>query len=121
MNPSHQILDSQLMRNLPQMSLPLTRKKDPYYIKHITQMPKIVEGQSNYVKFIIVCTTRTGSSLLCSLLNSHSRIVAFEELFQKSEKIGWYLPGYSQKRNFLAIYRNDPAEFLKRAVFCNYP
>ena len=61
------------------------------------------------------------SSLLRSLLNSHRRIVVFGEIFGKGDKIGWDLPGYSQNRKILALFRDNPAEFLKRGVFGKYP
>lgn len=84
-------------------------------------MLEVVEGQSDYVRFIIVCAGRCGSNLLRSLLNSHRRIVAFGEIFRKSDKIGWDLPGYSQNRKMLTLFRADPAEFLKKRVFGKYP
>jgi LPS sulfotransferase NodH len=80
-----------------------------------------VEGQSDYVRFIIICAGRSGSSLLRSLLNSHRRIVAFGEIFGKGDKIGWDLPGYSQNRKILTLFRDNPAEFLKKGVFGKYP
>ena len=113
--------DSQIIRSLPQISFPIIRKKSSYYLKHFAQRLKFIDGQTHYAKYIIICSTRTGSNMLRSLLNSHSRIVGFGELFQNNDKIGWYLPGYSQNRKLRAIYHDNPAEFLKRVVFCKYP
>ena len=84
-------------------------------------MSGVVEGQSKYVRFIIVCAGRCGSSLLRSLLNSHRRIVAFGEIFGNGDKIGWDLPGYSQNHKILTLFRANPSEFLKKRVFGKYP
>jgi LPS sulfotransferase NodH len=121
MRKSRRIFDPQLVTSLHQTSLLLIRRKGPYYVKHIAQNLKLVKGQSNFTKFIIVSACRTGSNLLRSLLNSHSQILVFGEIFQKSDRIGWYLPGYSQKRKLLAIYRKAPAKFVRKKVFSEYP
>ncbi|MEL6138824.1 MAG: hypothetical protein AAFR42_15615, partial [Cyanobacteria bacterium J06628_6] len=51
---------------------------------------QIISGQSHYQKFIILTRARTGSNFLAGLLQSHTGVRAFEEIFPKREdKLHW--------------------------------
>lgn len=79
-------------------------------------------SHNNYQKFIILCTGRTGSNFLCSLLQSHSRIRAFAEVFQdlKGKRILWDYPGYNSEE-FWEMRENNPIKFMNNIVFRYFP
>lgn len=55
------------------------------YAKSLAQLNILNEyltGDINYRKFIIISDSRTGSTLLMQLLNSHPNIIAKGELFK---------------------------------------
>jgi LPS sulfotransferase NodH len=71
-------------------------------------------------KFIILGTARTGSTLLRGLLNSHSDIIAFGELFRSKEEIGWDLMPYQkemQSSQLSYLHQHEPVSFLEEVVF----
>ena len=83
----------------------------------------LLPGIHNYQKFIILCTARTGSNFLCSLLQSHIRIRAFAEVFHKDSKrkrIFWDYPGYNSEE-FWEMRENNPIKFIDNIVFRDFP
>lgn len=80
-------------------------------------------GYSDYSKFIILGKGRSGSTLLSGLLNSHSQVIAYGELFRKPDAIGWDLPPYDkylQKPSLISLVNQDPVAFVSRKVFNKY-
>ena len=70
------------------------------------------------VRFVVIGVARSGSTMLGSLLNSHSRATAFGELFREGDAIGWDLPHLDARDPAdLALYREDPVRFLEEDVF----
>lgn len=83
-----------------------------------------LDGRSDYRRFIILGRGRTGSNFLRGLLNAHTRVVAFGELFRSCDSIGWEFPDYGRFRNTpgsIALMRNDPVRFLENEVFRKFP
>lgn len=78
---------------------------------------------TNYVRFIVLARSRTGSNFLRGLLNSHSRITVFGEIVADSfqDYVDWDVPGYAQSRQISALRRRDPVLFLERQVFKPFP
>ena len=72
-------------------------------------------------RFIILGRSRTGSNLLRGLLNDHSRVTVFEEVFKNENLIHWGLPGYDQSKNILEKFQNDPCSFLEKVIFGDHP
>lgn len=66
------------------------------------------------IKFIIVSAPRSGSNLLCGLLNSHPKIVCFHELFHR--KAIFYGPKNNNLYDFgtIAERDHDPARFMSQ-------
>lgn len=58
-----------------------------YHLKYLSSLNK-----SPTKKFVIVSMGRTGSTVLTSLLNCHSRIYCDSEIFMKEKHIKMYLP-----------------------------
>jgi LPS sulfotransferase NodH len=84
----------------------------------------LVGGHSDYTRFIILSRGRSGSNFLRGLLNSHSQILTFGELFRVQNSIGWEYPGYNlnlQPQNVLRLAQSDPIRFLEEKVFRKYP
>ena len=84
----------------------------------------VLGGHSDYCRFIILGTARAGSNFLRGLLNLHSQIIAFGELFRFCDSIGWDLPPYDQylqSRSLIALMQSDPSRFLEKKVFRRFP
>jgi LPS sulfotransferase NodH len=81
----------------------------------------LLRGHSTYVPLIILTRSRSGSNFLRGLLNSHSQITVFGELFQNRDSIGWALPGYRQSKRTLSLFRQNPIRFLEKKVFRCFP
>jgi LPS sulfotransferase NodH len=82
-----------------------------------------IGGKVDYRKFVVVGIARTGSTLLTGLLNAHSQVLAFGELFRSPDTIGWDIAPFSghQGPRLLSRYRTDPIGFLDRHVFRRWP
>jgi LPS sulfotransferase NodH len=82
-----------------------------------------LNGSDSYRRFVIVGIARTGSTLLVNLLNAHSRVLAFGELFRSPEEIGWDTAPFNTSRSakLLALYRADPVAFINERVFRRWP
>ncbi len=84
----------------------------------------IVRGCRDYRRFIILTTARSGSNFLRGLLNAHSQVIAFGELFRDPGAIGWDLPRYDeflQSPRLRRLAQRDPAAFVEREVFKTFP
>jgi LPS sulfotransferase NodH len=93
-----------------------------HHLKNLALCLGVIGGHVDYQKFIILGRARTGSNMLRGLLNSHSQIVAFGELFRSTDSIGWDYPGYrSQPQHMLALIRDNPISFLETKVFKEFP
>ena len=75
----------------------------------------------DYVRFIVLGRSRVGSNFLRGLLNSHSQVIAFGELFQKYDQIEWGFSSYDQSPRQLSLMQEDPEGFLEQVVFGKYP
>ncbi len=82
---------------------------------------KFQAGHTDCTQFVILGRGRTGSNFLRSLLNAHPQVVAFGELFENQQKIGWGLPGYSQSSKTQHLFLTDPVEFLETKIFGLHP
>lgn len=82
-------------------------------------------GHTEYRRFIVLCTIRTGSTMLGSYLGSHPNARMFFEVFHRhAGSVPFGHPGYDARANAPAVVadRNgDPAGFLERHVFTRQP
>lgn len=81
----------------------------------------IIAGSSEYIRFVVLGRSRTGSTFLRGLLNSHSRIIAFGEILGGHESISWDVPGYTHRKRMSALLYSDPTSFLEKGVFRKFP
>ena len=82
---------------------------------------RLGRGHKNYVKYIILARSRTGSNLLRGLLNAHSQIEAYGEVFRNADSIDWDHIGYCQSAKALDLWQRAPVEFLETQLFSTYP
>jgi LPS sulfotransferase NodH len=78
----------------------------------------------DYSKFIVLGQGRSGSNMLVGLLNSHSQVVSYGELFLSTERIDWGFFKHNQYLHFqkvLSLRNNNPEKFLKKHIFKRYP
>lgn len=95
-----------------------------FHLKNLAFDLGLFGGRSDYRRFIILGRGRTGSNFLRGLLNSHSQIVTFGELFRFYDSIGWEFPLYDrywQDPGLIALMQNDPIGFLEKKVFRKFP
>lgn len=95
-----------------------------FRLKNLARDLGLLPGQSDYCRFIILGRGRTGSNFLRGLLNAHSRIVTFGELFRFYDSIGWEFPDYDrflQYPRVVSMMQNDPVGFLEKKVFRRFP
>lgn len=81
----------------------------------------LMNGHTNYQKFIILGRSRSGSNFLRGLMNSHSQIHVFGEIFQNKDQIGWAMDGYPQDLRILQEFRDHAVDFLEQRVFHKFP
>jgi LPS sulfotransferase NodH len=95
-----------------------------FHVKNIALNLGLLEGHSDYAKFIILGKGRSGSNFLKGLLNSHSQVITFGEIFRDPHAIGWDLPPYDrylQQQSLVSLLNQDPTTFLSKEVFKKYP
>jgi len=91
------------------------------YLRKLADEIGIRRSQHNYVKFILLGRSRTGSNFVRGLLNSHPQIIAFGEIFVSNQQITWGLEEYSSSQHDLLLFQRDPTAFLQQALFRDYP
>lgn len=79
------------------------------------------EKSTDYVKFILLGRSRVGSNLMRSLLNDHSRIEAYGEIFRNRDSMDWDHLGEMQTEQMHQMLLEDPVTFLESRVFRPYP
>lgn len=95
-----------------------------FHLRNAVRASSIFGGRFDYGRFIILGRGRTGSNFLRGLLNSHSRIVTFGELFRFYGSIGWEFPFYDrflQSSRLVSLMQRDPVHFLEKVVFRRFP
>lgn len=90
-------------------------------LKQVAVEMGLMGAHTNYTRFIILGRSRSGSNFLRGLLNAHSQILTFEEMFKDSQQIGWGLPNYPQSGPTLARYQNDVSQFIEKDLFKKMP
>lgn len=92
----------------------------PFYLKNFIP-DRVIGGHSEYVRFVIVGRSRTGSNFLRGSLMSHGRIIVFGNIFREYNAIHWGIPFYPQSKSMLSLIQNDPVRFLETRVFRKFP
>ncbi len=90
-------------------------------MRNIAQEMGLLSGSTAYTKFIILGRSRTGSNFLRSLLNDHSQVETYGEIFRSKESMDWDHIGLLQNAKMQRQLREDPAVFVSQRVFRRYP
>ncbi len=100
----------------------------PGYIKYRTiqylryaALEKGWTGQADYTRFILLGRSRVGSNMLRGLLNAHSQIVTFGEIFQNKNEIGWAMEGFPRNGRAHQQFLHEPIQLLEQKLWRNYP
>ncbi|HWO43632.1 MAG TPA: DUF6473 family protein [Candidatus Eisenbacteria bacterium] len=94
---------------------------------HFTPLQKVTgffAGHKDYQRFFILSRGRSGSNYLRGLLNSHSQVVVFGEIFRTYDSIGWEFPEYERLYHtprLVTLMQRHPVRFLNRCVFGRFP
>ncbi len=80
----------------------------------------VKKNHTDYVRFIILGRSRVGSNLLRGLLNAHSQIEAYGEVFRNREGMDWDHLNALQSDNMHQMMLRDPVSFLDKKVFRKY-
>lgn len=91
------------------------------YLQNYALQAGLLPGNTGYTRFIVLGRSRVGSNFLRGLLNSHSQIRVFGEIFQNKESIGWAMPGYRQSARDTRLFLEQPVDFLEKKVFHQFP
>ncbi|MCG8371490.1 MAG: Stf0 family sulfotransferase [Proteobacteria bacterium] len=79
------------------------------------------KGSTDFVKFVVLSVSRSGSNLLRDLLNAHSQTMMFGELFRSERSLSWDCPVNDRLRSRSArvtgLMSSDPAALLRDEVF----
>jgi LPS sulfotransferase NodH len=99
-------------------SMPSTGNRQQY---NAVRNLNIWRGHREYSKFVILGRSRSGSNLLRGLLNSHSQVITFGELFQNDKMISWGFSDYPQSPHLMELFRQEPLKFLERYIWREVP
>lgn len=101
-----------------------TLRKIKFQAMLLARHSGMFESHSDYCKFIILGKGRSGSNFLRGLLNSHSQVITFGELFRDPQQIGWGRSDYQKylhSPELVALMQNNPSGFLESRVFSKFP
>ncbi len=90
-------------------------------LKNFARDLGLVDGHSDYTKFIILGRSRSGSNMLRGMLNAHTQVVTFSEMFKDPQSIGWDMPGYPQSGKVFDRFQNQTIDFIEQDVFKKMP
>lgn len=90
-------------------------------LKHIALDLGLVESYRDYTKFIILGRSRSGSNFLLGMLNAHSQVIAYSEMFKDPQIIGWDKPGHPQSGKVLERFQHHTIEFIEQDLFKKMP
>lgn len=91
------------------------------YVKNFALDLGIMAGSSIYTKFIVLGRSRVGSNFLLSLLNSHSQVVAFEEILSDSGNADLQVPEPNKSISTWIPHAKDPVRYLEQEIFRTFP
>lgn len=93
-----------------------TLRRVKFYIKLLARDLGVPDSHSDYDKFLILGQSRSGSNFLRSLLESHTQIFTYGELFRASNSIIWGRSDYNrylQSPELMSLLKNNPIFFWR--------
>jgi len=77
----------------------------------------LAPGHRDYVRFVILASSRTGSTLVTRALNKHDKVVTYGEIMRQYDRP----PAAIKQGNSKRMYQTDPARFLEKRIYRKYP
>lgn len=93
-------------------------KRTLYDLRHAAYDSGLAPGHTGYVRFVIVASARTGSTLVTRSLNQHGRVVTYGEIMRQADLFPARFP---ELGNSEALFRSEPVRFLEERIYRKYP
>ncbi len=93
-------------------------KRTFYDLRHVAYDSGLAPGHTDYVRFVIVASARTGSTLVTRSLNQHGAAVTYGEIMRAPELFPARFP---ELGNSAGLFRADPVRFLEERIYRKYP
>lgn len=100
--------------------LDAARREIGYFVRAPERVLPLPGTHAGYVRFLIVCDARSGSTMLVERCRSHPNVRCFGELFQRGA-IRWDDGAGARPTRLLDLRLTDPSAFLARHVWRRYP
>lgn len=109
-----------LCRNEPRVAWHLVGKLWRFYLGSLLAAD-LPGGQRSYCRFVVLGRYRSGSNMVRGSLISHSRIVAFGDVFRTPRGARFGLPFVHESERRRLLFQSDPVAFLEAHVFGPFP
>jgi len=93
-------------------------KRTFYDLRHVAYDSGLAPGHTGYVRFVIVASARTGSTLVTRSLNQHGAAVTYGEIMRAPELFPARFP---ELGNSARLFSTDPVRFLEERIYRKYP
>jgi len=93
-------------------------KRTFYDLRHVAYAGGLASGQTDYVRFVIVASARTGSTLVTRSLNHHGAAVTYGEIMRHPDLFPARFP---ELGNSAELFHTDPVRFLEERIYRKYP
>lgn len=95
-----------------------------FRMRYLLSDKGLLAGPAEYVRFIVVGRSRTGSNLLRSLLNAHSGVETYGEVFRSPgrDAMDWdHIGVLRQSDRMHRLLLDDPIKFIETRIYRRYP
>lgn len=93
-------------------------KRVLYDLRHTAYNNGFASGHTDYARFVILASARTGSTLVTRSLNHHGAAVTYGEIMRHRDLFPARFP---ELGNSERLFRDDPARFLEERIYRKYP
>ena len=81
----------------------------------------LLDAKIDYVKFILLGRSRTGSNFLRGLLSSHPGVFVLGEILKNPGQVEWGDDSFPRSAKLNSLYQSDLIHFLEQGVFRPMP
>jgi LPS sulfotransferase NodH len=115
-----------MLGNLAQQTKDIIKLRDPF-VKHLALNWGLIAGHQEYIKFILLGRSRTGSNFLRGLLNSRGGVATLGEILKNPDSISlssfkWINSEFPISRQAIHTYKaEDIDNFVQTHIFRTLP